>query len=167
MKKLHTRKLPILNAFNKKDLAILQSPSLEVEESEFLGIKPLIRDMHFTLDANKNGVGLAAPQVGINKRLFIIHYSGCRMTVINPVMLSGNSNISINNEGCLSVPGIVVPVLRHDTIKVTYTNLVDGEFKRFKEVDLNGWLAIIFQHEFDHLLGKLLVNFSKENGTII
>lgn len=158
-----TQKLRILNAFIEADRKILtKSPNTEVKEIT-PHIKDWIKGMHYTLDQATTGVGLAAPQVCLNKRIFVIHYGGSRMTVINPVILLRYGS-ETENEGCLSVPGIVTPILRSEIIRATYTN---EEGKRFEDVRLDGFLARIFQHEYDHLEGILILDFAEERGTII
>jgi len=159
--KERTHKLRILNAFIEADRKILLSLNAEVEKIT-PEIKSFVRDLHYTLDKTDNGVGLAAPQVGLNKRIFVIHYGGCRMTVINPVILwCGGKNVE--NEGCLSVPGVITPIVRPEIIEMTYINLD----KKFEKVRLDGWLARIFQHEYDHLEGILILDFAKGEGPII
>lgn len=160
--KIHTQKLYILNAFIKSDRKILLSLNTEVEDITPT-IKAWIRNIHYTLDKSNNGVGLAAPQVGLNKRIFVIHYSGSYMTVINPVILMRGGE-STENEGCLSVPGIITPILRWETIRVAYTN-EKGE--RFEDVRIDGFLARIFQHEYDHLEGILILDFAEGGGMVI
>jgi peptide deformylase len=161
--KLRTCKLPILNAFNKDQLMMLKRANTEIGKIT-PPIKALIRNMHFTLDKSNNGVGLAAPQVGINVRLFIIHYQGSRMTVINPTILYFNDTINVEVEGCLSVPNVGVLMPRSEIIRASFTNAI-GE--RIVDCVLHGFLARIFQHEYDHLEGKLISNFSTEDGIII
>lgn len=149
----------ILNAFNKSDLQILKSPCTEINISP--AMKVLIRDMHHTLEKSKIGVGLAAPQVGVNKRIFVIQYYETIMTVINPVILHFGADIRTESEGCLSVSGINVLIPRSESIRVAYTRM-DGV--RFEDATINGFLARIFQHECDHLEGKLIIDIAQETG---
>jgi peptide deformylase len=149
----------ILSAFNKRDLEILKTPCTEVNISP--AMKVLIRDMHYTLEKSKIGVGLAAPQVGVNKRIFVVQYYKEYMTIINPVILDRNSDIRTESEGCLSVPHINVLIPRSESIKVAYTRM-DGV--RLHEVELRAFVARIFQHEYDHLEGKLIVDITQETG---
>lgn len=107
------------------------------------------------------GVGLAAPQVGVPLRVFVYSWvdeDGAQHagTAINPELLIaplavGELDEEEESEGCLSVPGERFPLRRSDVAVLTATNL-EGE--RF-EVRATGWLARIFQHEFDHLDGVL------------
>lgn len=101
------------------------------------------------------GVGLAAPQVGINKRMFVIEVEeGEVRKVINPEILELSDTIESNEEGCLSVPGIYKPVKRSVTIKIKYQN------EKGEEVieEATGLLGRAFQHEYDHLDGVLFVD---------
>jgi peptide deformylase len=160
--KLHTQKLRILNAHNIADLKILKGINIEVKQIT-KDIQALISDMHFTL-SKAEGLGLAAPQVGVNKRIFIIHHGGSIMTVINPVILYRDSVLVVETEGCLSIPNIFTPVPRSEKIRAAFTNQ-HGE--RLTDVALDGWLGRIFQHEYDHMEGKLIFNYSIKNGVVV
>ena len=112
----------------------------------------LVEEMHVAM-REANGVGLAAPQVGVSKRLFVyeIGDSGPR-AVINPV-LEGAEGEWEHEEGCLSVPGLWFQIVRAKRVRVSGYD-VDG-----KEVSYEGeeMEAKLFQHEVDHLDGKLLL----------
>ncbi|MCX5774490.1 MAG: peptide deformylase [Fusobacteria bacterium] len=112
-----------------------------------------IQEMYNTLEEYE-GIGLAAPQVGVSKRLFVIEYSGIKAVYINPEILEKSSDIVEYEEGCLSVPGIYESVKRPESIKIQY---LDEKFIQHTEV-LNEVHARIFQHEFDHLEGLLFVD---------
>ena len=102
------------------------------------------------------GVGLAAPQVGIAKRLMLVCPSGDpgdEVVVINPEIKS-RAGSETDSEGCLSFPGIYGDVERPHRIKVAYRDL---DF-RLREMELDGWIARIFQHEADHLVGKVFID---------
>ena len=106
-----------------------------------------------------DGVGLAAPQIGINKRIFVIDCSredekkDCRI-VINPEIEHESEELSSYNEGCLSIPGITEEILRPKVIKVVYQD-INGVLKRNTYEDL--W-STCFQHELDHLNGVLFID---------
>ena len=117
-------------------------------------IENLVERMFETMFAS-DGVGLAAPQIGESKRLFIAAPEGIRgprFTYINPELISG-SGTEKGPEGCLSFPGVFGEVERFKEIKVRYTDL-QGEIR---EKQLKGFVARIFQHEKDHLDGVLFV----------
>jgi len=103
---------------------------------------------------NSRGVGLAAPQIGISQRFFVMDAGDKVRKVINPEILStGNSTVEME-EGCLSVPGIHKKVRRPKRIVVRYQN----EAGETVEEDLKDYPARVFQHEFDHLDGVLFVD---------
>lgn len=116
-------------------------------------IKKLLDDMLETM-YKTNGVGLAAPQIGINKQLFVIDIGDGPRKIINPEILEMSEECNDSDEGCLSVPGIYKKVKRADKIKVKYLN----ENGDTIEEEMEGFLAKAFQHENDHLNGVLFVD---------
>lgn len=138
---------------------VLHSPASPVGEIDD-SVRDLVRDMEETMAAAP-GVGLAAPQVGVPLRVFVYSWvdaDGVRHagTAINPELLItplpiGGLDLDEESEGCLSLPGERFPLRRADEAVLTATGL-DGE--RYT-VRATGWLARIFQHEFDHLDGVL------------
>jgi peptide deformylase len=100
------------------------------------------------------GVGLAAPQVGVQKRLFVydLHDDEGAKVVINPV-LTGGEGEWVYDEGCLSVPGLFWPIIRPKTVHLTGVDL-DGKPISIEADELE---ARVFQHEVDHLDGTLLI----------
>lgn len=112
-------------------------------------IRTLAQDMLETL-YEKNGVGLAAPQVGMLKRLIIVDIGEGPTTLINPV-IAYQKGSQKEMEGCLSVPGVWGIVERPEQVIVRGMNL-DGETI---EIEAEGLLAIAFCHEIDHLNGIL------------
>jgi peptide deformylase len=120
-------------------------------------LKALARDMAETMYAAP-GVGLAAPQVGVSKRLVLIDCSpqGAPrqlITAVNPEILERDGE-SFEEEGCLSIPGYYARVSRSAWVKARYLDL-EG---KTVEVEAEGLLAIAFQHETDHLDGILFVD---------
>lgn len=113
---------------------------------------------------DKNGMGIAAPQVGISERIFIMcsrpnaRYPSApemeAMVVINPEITWFSLETEKDWEGCLSVPGVRALVPRHTSIKVRFTSQSDDVV----ETKYSGFLARIFQHEFDHLQGKVFLD---------
>ena len=120
----------------------------------------LVADMYETMEAAP-GVGLAAPQVGVALRLFVFNWSDddetlWRGVAINPELWIspppiGEADEESESEGCLSIPGERFPLRRADR---AILRAVDLDQKPF-EIMAEGWLARIFQHEFDHLNGVL------------
>lgn len=132
---------------------------------DYPGLKELIQNMLETMDAS-DGIGLAAPQVGLSIRLAVIdldllsetfpEYKGFRKAFINPHILEidQNSEKKTMEEGCLSIPGLHEAVTRYTRIRVKY---MDEEWNEHDEW-VDGYLARVMQHEFDHLDGKMFVD---------
>jgi len=120
-------------------------------------IKTLIFDMLDTMHEAK-GIGLAATQVNVHERVIVIDVSEGRdapLVLINPEIIWASSATHLNEEGCLSVPGISDGVNRHDSVKV---QAQDGDgVSRLIEAD--GLLSVCIQHEMDHLMGKVFVEY--------
>ncbi|MBI4189439.1 MAG: peptide deformylase [Betaproteobacteria bacterium] len=119
-------------------------------------IRSLIKDMSDTMHAAP-GVGLAATQVDVHRRVIIIDLSETRdrlRVFINPEIIA-SSGKSDCEEGCLSVPGIFEKVTRAERITV---RALDAQGKPF-ELDADGMLAVCIQHEMDHLEGKVFVEY--------
>jgi peptide deformylase len=107
----------------------------------------------------ENGIGLAATQVNVQKRIFIIDLSANDepknlMVFINPEILNRSGEV-IAQEGCLSVPGIYESVSRSEKIICKYQDL-DG---KFHEYECDGLMSICIQHELDHLNGKVFIEY--------
>lgn len=100
-----------------------------------------------------NGIGLAAPQIGINKRLFVMGNAEACYVCVNPEIIEGTGSVK-DQEGCLSYPGLWLNVSRYETIKVRYNDLLGREHER----EFSGIMARVFQHEYDHLTGICFVN---------
>lgn len=120
-------------------------------------IKKLAEDMMETMKS-ADGVGLAAPQVGRSIRMIVVSYEGKDMVLINPEIIEKEGE-SIDIEGCLSVPGVEVPVKRAEKITLKFQNL-KGKTQIIKA---EGMWARIFQHEIDHLDGILIVDKIEES----
>ena len=120
------------------------------------GIRKLINDMFETMYAAP-GIGLAANQVNVQRRLLVLDISEEKnqpLALINPELLTREGQEE-SDEGCLSVPGVFEKVKRAEKIRVRALNR-DGESF---EMDADGLLAVCIQHEIDHLEGKLFVDY--------
>lgn len=114
----------------------------------------LARDMHETMIAAP-GVGLAAPQVGVLKRLFTWGIDDdTRGSVVNPRITDSSEQIQEDEEGCLSFPGLFYPVERPLRVEIAHRDLEGDEHT----TQLEGYLARIWLHEMDHLNGILFVD---------
>lgn len=132
---------------------VLREDAIKVEKIDAEVIK-LIDDMVDTMK-NAGGVGLAAPQVGSNKRIFVIDVEdGIVRKVINPEFLEFSDEIVEHEEGCLSIPGVYKKVKRPARVKIKYQN------EKGEEVieEAEGLLSRAFQHENDHLNSILFVD---------
>lgn len=120
-------------------------------------IQTLIADMFETMYEAK-GIGLAATQVDVHERLIVMDISEGRdvpLVLINPKILWASPEMHLNEEGCLSVPGIYDGVQRHDSVKV---EALDGNGK-LHLIEAEGLLSVCIQHEMDHLMGKVFVEY--------
>jgi len=102
----------------------------------------------------EDGVGLAAPQVGVSKRIFVYDAGEGIRVVINPEFLWKSEETVQMEEGCLSIPGIYADLFRPSSVKLRYQD-VEGNFH---EEELSEYAARIVQHEADHLEGVLFVD---------
>jgi peptide deformylase len=120
-------------------------------------IQALVADMLETMYEAK-GIGLAATQISVHERLIVIDISEERdqpLVLINPELVWTSTGTHINEEGCLSVPGIYDGVQRFDAVRIT---ALDGHGK-LRTVEADGLLAQCIQHEMDHLMGKVFVEY--------
>ena len=126
---------------------ILKKPTISVDE-DMDNVVKLAEQMH-TLMIQNNGIGLAAPQVGIDKSFFIIGDNTRYKLAVNPKIIETSKEQTLMTEGCLSFPGLFLKVLRPLNCVVEYVNN-KGETVNEK---LEGMTSRIFQHEADHLNG--------------
>lgn len=131
---------------------------------DYPALKELIDNMFETM-YNADGVGLAAPQVGLDIRLLVIDlsvlgdidpaFNGFKKVMINARITQQDGEEESVEEGCLSLPGIHENVLRKNHIRIKY---MDEHFTEFDE-EYEGYFARVIQHEFDHLEGKMFVDY--------
>ena len=144
----------------KDDLEFLRKKSREVTVFDDK-LKTLIEDMKDTLTREK-GVGLAAPQVGVLRRVFIVDFSETDeheyIEFINPEILKTKGKNTDYQEGCLSFPGRLFVVERPDYVKIRAYN-VNGECF---EMELDDFMARAIMHENDHLNGVVIPQIGKE-----
>ena len=130
---------------------------------DYPNLKELIDNMFETID-NADGVGLAAPQIGLPIRVVTVdldvlsedypEFKGFRKVYINAHILETSDDLVSMEEGCLSLPGIHESVKRSNKIRVKY---LDENLVEHDEV-VEGYLARVMQHEFDHLEGKMFID---------
>ena len=141
---------------------VLREVAKDIDPS-YPGLKELVADMYETMD-HADGVGLAAPQIGLPIRVVVIdldvlsdsmpEYKDFRRTYINAHILAMGEEMVSMEEGCLSLPGIHENVKRPTRIHVRY---MDEDFNEHDEW-VEGYLARVMQHEFDHLEGHVFVD---------
>lgn len=147
--------MKILSVYNKEEEKILRTKTAAFTHGELKPkeMRALIKDMRKTMQ-DALGIGLAANQVGITKQFFVAECDGKFYTVFNPKIEKTFGDPVEMEEGCLSVPGLRGTVPRYEKVLLTGT---DHNGKKLK-IKAWGLLAHIFQHETDHLNGKLYVD---------
>lgn len=131
---------------------VLRTPALPVEDFG-AALRTLAADMLETMDAAP-GVGLAAPQIGVSRRLFVFDSGEVRGAVANPEIVWRSEQTQEVEEGCLSLPGIWFPVVRAAQVRLGGRDESGAPVSH----EADGLLARIFQHESDHLDGVLFVD---------
>ena len=143
----------------------LKASKISLEETNDLA--PLIKDLWETM-YNANGVGIAAPQIGISKSIFVADFSffkeeenfkedeliNMQQVFINPEIINETGNDSTYPEGCLSIPNISENVIRKEKLKI---NFLDKNLDS-QQIICTGIIARVIQHEFDHLQGILFTD---------
>ncbi len=130
---------------------ILRTKATDIDEIDGT-LVAVVDDMLSTMYAEP-GIGLAAPQVGISKRLFVYDLGEGPNAIVNPVIAESDGEW-VYEEGCLSVPGLSWEIVRPKQIHLTGYDMDGNEVS----VEADELLARLFQHELDHLEGKLLID---------
>lgn len=145
----------------KRNILSFPDPRLHTVAKPVQGIdtriRTLVADMLETM-YDASGIGLAATQIDVHERLVVLDISEERnqpMVLINPEIVWASDEKVLNEEGCLSVPGIYDGVERSTSVRVTALD-ADGEMRT---IEADGLLAVCIQHELDHLLGKVFVEY--------
>ncbi|MCO5936728.1 peptide deformylase [Mucilaginibacter sp. RB4R14] len=142
---------------------VLRKKATSIEPDEYPNIKELVGNMFDTMYGAR-GVGLAAPQVGMSMRLFVVDVTpfddeepalkDFKKVFINATILEETGEEWSFNEGCLSIPDIREDVRRKPSIKISY---YDENWKHHEET-ITGMAARVIQHEYDHIEGKLFTD---------
>ena len=124
--------------------------------------KNMLRSMY-----SAKGIGLAAPQVGVEKRIIVIdldieNAASPPVVIINPEIINSSASLETYEEGCLSIPGVYLDVVRPSTIKVSFRD----EMGRPKKMNADGLMGRCIQHEIDHLNGVLFVDRVSDKETL-
>jgi len=144
----------------KSDESLLRKKAKKVKNFD-AGLKALVEDMVETMHS-ANGVGLAAPQIGVSQRVIVVQLpeddeeleAGKLFALVNPEIAEASAECEAGEEGCLSVPGFVGEVKRATAVRLK-AQTVNGRPIR---MDVKGYLARVFQHEIDHLDGVLFID---------
>ena len=143
----------------KENEKFLRQKAVDFDFSKFTKkeINELIKAMRIMMKLN-DGVGLAANQAGLNTRVFVAQVEDKFYAIFNPKIIHESEEMAAEDEGCLSVPGFYGPVPRSTKITLTAYD------KNNKPVKIKAWglLARVFQHEVDHLNGKLFIDRASE-----
>jgi len=139
---------------------VLKKKAVEIDQ-DYPNLSELIKNMFDTM-YNASGVGLAAPQIGLSIRLFIVditdrdepEYQDFKKVFINPTIIEETGELWSFNEGCLSIPDIREDVKRHQNVLLSY---YDENFVHHEET-FSGMAARVIQHEYDHIEGKLFTD---------
>jgi len=137
-------------------LRYLNDPILNIRTNDvqnFNNLENLIENM-FKIMNQYQGVGLAANQIGVTKKIFIYKYNNESNYFINPEIVSKSNELQTGSEGCLSIPSLFGEIKRPDSLTIKGYDLTGKEY--YKEA--NGFLARIFSHEIDHLNGTLYID---------
>lgn len=138
-----------------KDQKRLRQKSVALAPKDFNSpqLKRLIADMIRTMQV-KDGIGLAAPQIGQHIRLVVVNTKEGPVCLINPELVKTSSTMEVAEEGCLSVPGVWGQVKRCKSVVCAYFD-INGEMRKMEG---SGLMARALQHELDHLDGQLFIN---------
>ncbi len=141
-------------------IKIYPDPSLRTKATNVIDfgkdLKYIVEEMTPVM-RELDGLGLAASQVGISKRLFIVEIpkSGKVIVAVNPKIITISEKKDVMEEGCLSIPGNYIPIARSVKVKIKALDIDGKEF----EIEGENLLARALQHELDHLNGKLIIDF--------
>ena len=141
----------MLLSLAKTNDPILRKPCKVILADEVSNLSDIIVTMFNILDI-AGGIGLSAPQVGIDKNLFVISIEGERRVFINPQILSVSEKTSTEKEGCLSLPGLELKITRPERVTATWQN----EDNVAQVAELDALWARCWLHEYDHLQGFMI-----------
>ena len=142
---------------------VLRQPAKRISKVD-AAVRDLARDMLRSMYTAR-GIGLAAPQVGMHKQLLVIdldieNAAAPPLVLINPEITSASASVDTYEEGCLSIPGVYLDVVRPSAIQLSYRD----EMGRPRTMKADGLMARCIQHEMDHLQGVLFVDRVTDEG---
>lgn len=133
----------------KENDVFLKGQTTEIDFDNTPEDLDLLSQNMITLMKENDGIGLSAPQIGLNYRMFVILVAGKELVIINPSITGWSSQLNMFKEGCLSFPNLYLNIRRPEGIEVSYYNKYGENIVR----KMNGLLSRCFQHEYDHLNG--------------
>jgi peptide deformylase len=148
--------LPHPEIVTGKNAKALRSKAKRVEIID-AGITELVKKMRKIMK-EAEGIGLAAPQIGIPLQVFVAEVNKKFYALINPEIIKASDELDKIEEGCLSLPGIYGPVERPAKITIAATDISGRKIK----IKAWGLLARVFQHEMDHLNGMMIIDKAKD-----
>ena len=136
---------------------VLRQPAKRVAKVDN-SLRDLVKKMLQTM-YSEDGIGLAAPQVAVNKQLLVVdaepdNAAAPPLVLINPKIIKSSSELAVGQEGCLSIPGVYLDVVRPAAIEVSFKD----ETGRPRKMKVNDLVARVIQHEMDHLNGVMFVD---------
>ncbi len=157
--------MALLKMERGRDNTILRAVSKPVNKFD-RKLAKFIEDMKETME-HERGVGLAAPQIGVNDRVVVCKFNHDTpheivIGMINPVISKKSEAMNLHEEGCLSLPKLYDSIARHDSLTVKYLDIKGRE----NVLKLSGFNARIVQHEVDHIDGKLYIDHLMDEATL-
>jgi len=142
---------------------VLRQPAKRISKVD-AAVRDMARDMLRSMYTAR-GIGLAAPQVGVHQQLLVIdldieNAAAPPLVLINPEITSASASVDTYEEGCLSIPGVYLDVVRPSAIQLSYRD----EMGRPRTMKADGLMARCIQHEMDHLQGVLFVDRVTDEG---
>jgi len=143
-----------------EQLRTFGDPTLKQETREIAAFDARLEalaELMFQVMEREGGVGLAAPQIGVLSRIMVWRDpddEDARYVCVNPRLMTCSEETTTSEEGCLSVPGVVMQVTRPDEVTITFQDLKGDSV----ETHLTGFAARVVQHEIDHLEGRLILD---------
>lgn len=132
---------------------VLAARAEEIDPATDADLRQLVRRMAEAMYENE-GIGLAAPQLGIHKRIIVFDIDDELAAICNPIIVERSKELAVDDEGCLSVPGISVPIERNVAVVCEGVSINGGRIV----LEAQDLLARVLQHEIDHLDGVIILD---------
>lgn len=153
------------------DIEALSKPSEEIDVGKGFRLSQMMRawlkNFNREHEGITSGIGLSACQIGIWKQVFIVHLNYSKFLAVNPVIVAHSDQTILNTESCLSLPGVKATVPRYVWVELRCANWPENRFfglhpmaSNYEDIKKNLLEAIVCQHEYDHVLGTLIINYN-------